>query len=330
METWNVILGVDVSKLTLDICCAERKLHKKIDNGSQGFADLKKWCKINSIDLKDTLMVLEYTGGYEYRFLQFCESLSIPYCRLPGLEIKLSMGMKRGKSDKADAFRISEYGQEKSSKLSPSKPLNKNIIKLKQLLAFRKRLVRDKAGYEVTVKERKHMFSSIKGDKIQQVSKRVVKAHEKEIETIAREIRELIKGDDEVSKNFRIITSIKGIGEVNGWMTIAYTENFTSFSNPRQYGVYAGVIPFENTSGTSKRGRRRISQMANKEIKSDLNQAAKSAIAYDPQIRSYADRKLKNKDYKLVLNNIKFKLILRMFALVKRGELFVENYQRVA
>ena len=88
MKIWNVILGVDVSKLTLDICCAERNLHLKIDNCSKGFNDLKKWCKTNGIDLKETLMVLEFTGGYEYRFLQFCESLSTPYCRIPGLEIK--------------------------------------------------------------------------------------------------------------------------------------------------------------------------------------------------------------------------------------------------
>ena len=42
MKSWNVILGVDVSKLTLDICCAERGLHLKIDNQAKGFAVFKK------------------------------------------------------------------------------------------------------------------------------------------------------------------------------------------------------------------------------------------------------------------------------------------------
>ena len=93
MKSWNVILGVDVSKLTLDICWAEHNLHIRIDNCAKGFAVFKKWCKTNEIDLKGTLVVLEYTGGYEYRFMQFCESLSISYCRIPGLEIKQSMGM---------------------------------------------------------------------------------------------------------------------------------------------------------------------------------------------------------------------------------------------
>jgi transposase len=54
------------------------------------------------------------------------------------------------------------------------------------------------------------------------------------------------------------------------------------------------------------------------------------AIAHDPEIRGYANRKLETKCWQLVLNNIKFKLILRMFSLVKRQEMYVENYQKAA
>src|ERR1700676_1490220 len=323
MKSRNVILGVDVSKLTLDICCAERELYIKIDNCTKGFEKFKKWCKTNAINLKDTLVVMEHTGGYEYRFLQFCESKSIPYCRVPGLEIKQSMGMVRGKSDKADSFRIGRYGEEKSDKLVPSKPLDKNILELKQLLSFRKRLVREKAGFESTLKERKHMYEVKKTDTVIRIAQTKIKANEKYINQVEQQIRELIKSDEEIWQNYRIITSIKGIGEVNGWMTIAYTENFTSFTDARAYGVYVGVIPFGHTSGTSIKGRKRVSHMANKELKSELNQAAKAAINHDSEMKAYAERKLKNKDYSLVLNNVKFKLILRMFSLVKRGEKYV-------
>jgi transposase len=330
MKNWNVILGVDVSKLTLDISCAERNLHIKIDNCSKGFDEFKKWCKINDIDLKETLVVMEYTGGYEYRFIQFCDSKFIHFCRLPGLEIKQSMGMVRGKNDKADSFRIGRYGEEKRDRLTPSKPLDSNILSLKQLLSFRKRLVREKAGLQSTVKERKHMYGLKKTDTITRIIQAKIKANEKYINQVEQQIRELIKSDQELLQNYRIITSIKGIGEVNGWMTIAYTENFTSFTDARTYGVYVGVVPFGHTSGTSIKGRKRVSHLAHKELKSELNQAAKAAIAHDPEIHVYAERKLKNKDYALVLNNVKFKLILRMFSLIKRRELYVENYKRSA
>ncbi|CAN5264801.1 hypothetical protein BH09BAC6_BH09BAC6_29920 [soil metagenome] len=196
MKKWNVILGVDVSKLTLDICCAERNAHIKIDNCSKGFTVFKKWCKTNEINLKETLMVLEFTGGYEYRFLQFCESLSISYCRIPGLEIKKSLGMIRGKNDKADAFRIGRYGEEKSDKLIPSKPLDKNILTLKQLLSFRKRLVREKAGLESTVKERQHMYSQKKADTITRIARAKIKSGEQHIKQIEQEIMDIMKCDE--------------------------------------------------------------------------------------------------------------------------------------
>lgn len=330
MKKWNVILGVDVSKLTLDICCAARNLHLKIDNHAKGFGMFKKWCKTNDIHLKDILVVMEYTGGYEYRFIQFCEALSISYCRIPGLEIKQSMGMIRGKSDQVDSFRIGQYGEEKIQRLTPSKPLDKNILILKQLLSFRKRLVREKAGLESTVKERKHMYPLKKTDTVVRIAQAKIKANKQYISQIEQEIMEVINSNEALLLNYRIVTSIKGIGNINAWMTLAYTENFTSFTDGRKYAVYVGVVPFDHTSGTSIRGRKRVSHLAHKEIKQELNQAAKSAIIHDPEIRAYADRKLKNKAYPLVLNNVKFKLILRMFALVKRGEKYVENYKMTA
>jgi transposase len=330
MKTWNVILGVDVSKRTVDICGAEQKLFIKVDNNSAGFSKFKKWCKEKGIGLQETFIVLEHTGGYEYRFMQFCESQSINYKRVPGLEIKQSLGISRGKSDKADAFRISQYGEDKIKRLVPDKPLDNRILELKTLLSARKRIVRDSAGYKNTVSEREHMYEVGDTDLIIRIAREKIAANTKYIQEVESRILELIKSDASMYLNYRIITSIKGIGPVNGWMTIAYTENFTSFPDGRHYAVYVGVIPFEHTSGTSKKGRRRTSNLAQKELKQELNQAAKIAIQHDPELKGYAESKLKHKEYGLVLNNVKFKLILRMFSLVKRQEMYVENYRRSA
>lgn len=330
MKRWDVVLGVDVSKKTIDICRAERKLFIQISNDSAGFSKFKKWCKANKIDLQETFIVLEYTGGYEYRFIQFCESQAINYRRVPGLEIKKSLGMVRGKSDKADAFRIGQYGEDKIKRLEPSKPVDKRILELKTLLSFRKRLVRENAGYQNTLSERKHMYEVSDQDLIISTANEKMLANTQYIKEVEARIMELITSDEGMCLNYRIITSIKGIGPINAWMTIAYTENFTSFPDGRHYAVYVGVIPFEHTSGTSIRGRRRTSNLAQKELKQELNQAAKTAIQHDPELRLYAERKMKNKEYGLVLNNVKFKLILRMFSLVQRQEMYVENYRRSA
>jgi len=330
MESFKFVLGVDVSKLTLDVSCAEYRMHIKIENSSKGFSDLKKWSKANKIDLQQTFVVMEFTGGYEYRFIQFCESMSIAYCRISGLEIKRSMGMTRGKSDKVDSFRIGQYGEEKIKKLQKSKPIDSNVLQLKQLLSFRKRLVREVAGLSATVKERKHIYELNQQDPIIRIASEKMKTNQAYIKQIEEQITTLIAANSTMLFNYKILRSIKGIGPINAWMTIAYTENFVSFTDARKYAVFVGVVPFEHTSGTSVNGKKRISQMANKELKQELNQAAKAAITHDAEMRSYAERKLKNKHYKIILNNVKFKLILRMFSLVKRGELYVENYKKAA
>lgn len=169
-----------------------------------------------------------------------------------------------------------------------------------------------------------------KNDKICSISRKKIKANSLDIIEIESEITDIITSNKSMKFNYDLITSIKGIGQINTWMIITYTENFTSFTDGRKFAVYAGLMPFEHSSGTSIRGRTRVSHLANKEIKQELNQAAKVAVKYDSEIKAYAERKLINKAYPLVLNNIKFKLILRIFSVVKRKVKYVENYTKSA
>jgi transposase len=328
MNKTTFILGVDVSKLTLDVHCPERGKHVKISNSTEGFKELHRWCRLHQIDLEDTMVALEYTGGYEYRLLQHLEAKKIRYVRIPGLAIKRSLGIVRGKTDKVDAARIARYGRINQEDLKEG-CLNENILKLKELISFRKRLVRDRAADEATLGEREHMKGVSKKDLINRGLAQRIKATSKLLEQVEAAIEDLISKDEALDCNFRLLTSIRGIGQVNAWMTIAYTENFTAFTDPRKYAVYVGVVPFENSSGTSIGGKKRVSKLANKELKAELDCAARSAIAWDPEIKEYVKRK-NNKPYKLLKNNVKFKLILRMFAIVKKGKPYVDNYQKAA
>jgi transposase len=330
MEKAKFTIGVDVSRNTLDVYCPEVQQHICIANGSAGFIMFNSFCRQHNIDLSNCIVVLEYTGGYEYKLLQYCQARNISFVRIPGLAIKRSLGITRGKNDKIDAVRIARYGDEKYKLISPEKPLNKGILQLKELLGLRKKLVRENAGYKATIKERKHMYDANNSDFIIKILSKKLKANRKEIETIEQEINLLIKADNALYANYLLLISIRGIGKINAWMTIAHTENFTSFTNPRCYAVYVGVIPFDHSSGSSIRGKKRVSPIANKELKQELNQAARSAIQWDPQLKVYANRKLETKPYGIVLNNVKFKLILRMFSVVRRGEKYVDNYPLAA
>lgn len=266
MQKPKFTIGIDVSRNTLDVYCTEIKQHIRIDNDSSGFKSFLRFCKQHDIGLEQAFIVLEYTGGYEYKLLQFCESKNIAFLRLPGLAIKRSLGIVRGKNDKVDAARIAQYADEKYKQLSPEKPLDKGILQLKELLGFRKKLVRENAGYKASVKERIHMFELNSQDYIIKTLNKKLKANEKLIEQTEKKITELVTGDEALWRSYTLLKSIRGIGNVNAWMTIAYTENFSSFTNPRSYAVYVGVIPFEHSSGTSIKGKRRVSHMANKEL----------------------------------------------------------------
>lgn len=331
MKKWEFTFGIDVSKCTLDIHCAEHKKHIIIKNDSSGFKQFLKWAKELKVELAKSIIVFEHTGGYEFKLMQFCTSNKITFCRVPGLDIKKSMGIVRGKNDRVDAKRIAIYATEKQNRLTPSKPIDLVVLQLKDLINLRKRIVRENAGYKASISERKHMYEVKNSDLIIKTLKQKLKQNELMLNQIEKEIHEIIYNNDDLHLNYKYLTSIKGIGPINALMTIIFTENFTKFNDARKYGVYAGVVPFDHSSGTSINGRRKISFLANKEVKQELNQAAKSALIHNPELREYGERLLQNnKHYKIVLNNIKFKLITRMFAVVKRKEVYVEKLKKCA
>ncbi|RYY86308.1 MAG: IS110 family transposase [Chitinophagaceae bacterium] len=330
MTKATFILGVDVSKKTLDIYSPECDQHLQITNTTEGFRLLHQWCRLHGVNLKDTLVVLEYTGGYEYRLLQHLTQKKIAFVRIPGLALKRSLGITRGKSDALDCARIARYGRINQKDLRPHE-LNATLLELRQRLSFRKRVVRDLAADKTTLGERRHMKELKKDDAICRWLSRRIRYNERLLKEVKESIEKLIRADEDLWLSYRLLSSIKGIGPVNAWMTIAYTENFTSFTDPRKYAVYVGVVPFEHSSGTSIGGRKRISHLANKELKAELDCAARAAIQHDPELRQYAAAKRKEgKAEKLIRNNVRFKLIVRMFAIVKRGTEYVENYQKAA
>ncbi len=245
MQRKEFFIGVDVSKLTLDVAVHGTKNHIRIANSPEGFKQLLAWLKSLNIELSDCWLVLEYTGGYEFRLVQFCQSRQITFTRVPGLQIKKSLGMQRGKNDKIDSKRIAEYGYEKREKLKEHKVCNVAITRLKQLLTQRSGFVNDKKAHEHRMKELLAMMDFKANDPIIKHYKQAVDFALEMIDKVEAEINKIISKDEAMSKNFKLITSIPGIGLVNAWMTIAYTENFECFPDGRTYGVYIGVVPYD-------------------------------------------------------------------------------------
>lgn len=326
MQKKEFFIGVDVSKNTLDVSVHGTKAYIRITNNSEGFKQLTSWLKSQQIALSDCWFVMEHTGGYEYRLVQFCIAKKIVFTRVPGLQIKRSLGMQRGKNDKIDSYRIAEYGYEKREKLEAEEGCDSAITRLKQLLTQRKSFVNDKKAHQHRMTEMKVMMEYKDDDFIIKNYKAAIEFAKKMIDKVKAEIIELVSANEAINRNYMLITSIPGIGEINAWMTIAYTENFKSFLNARTYGAYIGVVPYEHSSGTSIRGKNRVSHMANKPLKAELHQAARSAVLHDPEMAEYYNRRAKSgKHHMGIMNEIKFKLVLRMFAVVNKGEFYVKK-----
>jgi transposase len=158
------------------------------------------------------------------------------------------------------------------------------------------------------------------------VQARMIKQLTSEIKEVEEAIKGLVKENGELENNYNLLVSIKGVGFVTAAYMLAYTENFQKFSNSRKFSCYAGLAPFEHSSGSSIRTKNRVSHYANKKAKQLLNLAASVAIQHNKEMRAYYQRRVSEGKSKMgTLNIIRNKLVDRMFAVVKRQAAYQEN-----
>jgi len=134
---------------------------------------------------------------------------------------------------------------------------------------------------------------------------------------------EIIQANDELNDTYEIVSSIKGVALIVTASVMVATMNFTRFETSRQFACHCGSAPFGKSSGTTLNVKPHVSHTANKKLKVLLTASARCAVVHDPNIRAYYRRKkAEGKDDWLVINNVRSKLIHRMFALVRKGELY--------
>jgi transposase len=321
----SYIIGVDVSKQKLDLHCYGQPDSLIVSNDTRGHKKILRWVKKSvSKNLSEVLVIMEYSGIYSYRLEQFLYQQAVSYVKRPALDIKRSVGMKRGKTDRADARMISQYGWYRREELKPMQPASEAQQELQQLMTFRDKMVADKASYETRVNELKEQLGSKLPAGIVESTEQIMGLLKTEIKETENTIKKLLADNTELQMNYDLVTSVRGISFVTGIHLLIVTENFTRFADSRKFACYAGVAPFEHTSGSSIKGKTKISQLANKKIKSLLTLAAICAVRYDPQLKAkYEQKRTEGKPKMSVLNMIRFKLIERIFAVIKRQTPYV-------
>jgi transposase len=236
------------------------------------------------------------------------------------IQIKRSSGLQRGKSDKIDAQRIALFAFRNQDKARLWTAPRIVIQQLKRLTGVRDRLLIAMAQLTKPLNESKKFDSKKVFDAIKSSCQASVKAIKSDVKKVEKKIIEVLKSDASLKHLFELITSVDGIGTVIACDMILTTNEFKNITDPKKYACYAGVVPFEHTSGSSVRGKTRVSHFANKNSKRLLHLAAMSIIRYSGELKTYWLRKLDEGKHKMtVLNAIRNKLIHRVFAVVKRG-----------
>jgi transposase len=323
------IIGTDLSKESIDLSSHELQTHLRIENSLNGFRQMLKWLRDQKISCSNVMIVMEHTGLYSYHMEAFLHKHQISFTKVPALAIKRSLGLVRGKNDKIDAQRIARYGFEKKDVLVAAGKPNKVIQRLGMLHSTRDRLVKHRASLICAIKEYENILKQ--SDLIIKSQLSLVKNFTEQIKKIEAEVRELITKEQPVNQNFQLLKTIKGVGEVVATAAIIKTRNFTQFSNARKFACYCGTAPFEHSSGKSVRRKTRISHLADKEMKTLLDQSAKSAIQYDKELREYYLRRTADGKSKMsTINIVRNKILSRMFAVIKRQTPFIENYLQTA
>lgn len=313
-------IGADLSKKTIDLAYRASNSHIQIENQMPGFKKLMSWLKELKLDRSQVFIVMEHTGHYSKLLEKFLHAKEIQFCKVAALEIIRSSGMTRGKNDKVDARRIALFAEERASRLKPNKKPDERLERLKILRTTRDNFVRQRSGIKNTIKEYLNIGMT-KKDLPLKSQYAVMTALNKEIERLDQEMENIINENASLLKNYNLLQSIKGVGKVVATAMLVKTENFTKFANARKFACYSGTAPFEHSSGSSIKGRTRVSHMADKEMKTLLELSARSAAQFNPEIRNYYQRRVaEGKSKQSTLNMVRNKLIARMFAVIKRQE----------
>lgn len=326
----KVFIGVDISKEKLDVSVImspesismEQYMYlgeypNTTKECGRMVRDVAKIAK--GTEKSDWLFCAESTGGYSRCLCDTIYKKGLCIWKESALQIKWSKGIVRGKNDKADSRMIAEYAMRNQDKMRPYVPDSPSVVRLKQLFRYRESLVKEVRARKARLVELESTAAASPDlSFILRDTKKAIESLAKSIEECEKRMEKAIGEDDDLRRNFKHITSIKGVGMVNAVELIICTNNFLSISDARKLSCYCGVAPFYQQSGTSVHGRARVGNLSDKLIKAHLTNAALVAVRHDPEMRIYYDRLVNNgKHQGIALNNVKNKILRIVCSLVK-------------
>jgi transposase len=309
--------GIDVSHLVFDVTDADGNYYQFKNNGS-GFKKFVKLLNFNSH------CVMEATGYYHYQLAYYLLENGIKVSVENPLAVKrfIQMKLSKIKTDKSDSKLICEYAQQVELKLWQGNSKHQiECLQMTRLLSVytkQSTMLKNKLhGEAVLGNPSKVVVSSLK---------RSLKQVKKELQTLEEKLLILVK---QVHKD--VLTRLKtipGIGKKTALMLVVLTDGFERFTSASELCSYAGLTPVIRQSGSSVKGRPRISKIGNQKLRNLLFMCSFNACKYNKACRDLYERIVaKGKSKKLALIAVCNKLLKQAFAIAKSGLIYDDSYR---
>ncbi|WP_181304935.1 IS110 family transposase [Rufibacter sp. XAAS-G3-1] len=324
----NLFIGIDVSKLTLDATALfpdNGHCHSQFKNTKAGFGQLARWAaKLCPGPDHGLILGFEDTGVYSVGLGRFLSEKGLRFVSENAYRIRRSMGIVRGKDDQADPLMIARYLKRNLDELTFGQAAPCLLLELGQLSSQRERLLKEKSAHKTRIKELKVLEGCLDMRFLLKVEKEMVALLDKKLKEVQAEINRRIAERQELREKKELLCTVPGVGEQTANQMLVLTRGFTRFPCWRKFSCYAGLAPFRYSSGTSVKGRTKVSKIANKKIKALLTMGALTSIKAGNEYRKYYERKTaEGKHPMAVLNAIKNKIVSRMFAVIQRNTPYV-------
>jgi transposase len=333
MEVLKQVVGVDVAQKELVVSLGkmfsdfslEIYAHKVFKNSEKGMKELLTWVKKLTLEDKPMLYVMEATGVYHEKFAYFLDdnlcksSIVMPnkisnYMRT--LEIKTV-------TDKSCSAAIAQFGLER--KLEEWKRPNKVYKSLKQLTRERDQIVEAR----VVIKNQLHAENSEAFPNKNTIKRcqEHIKFLNKHEDQIKKEIEQT--KDQEIRNKIEKITTIPGVGILTATVILAETNGFELIKNKKQLTSYAGLDIKEKQSGTSVKGKSKISKRGNRSIRKAMHLPALTAIRHDENYKNIFARIVSKSGIKMKgVVAVQRKLLELIYIIYKNDTIYDIEYEK--
>jgi len=334
MEVLKQVLGVDVAQKELVVTLGrlnkdlsvELYSYKVFRNTCPGIVSLVKWVKKLTTEDVPVRYVMEATGVYHQKFAYYLEE--------KGFEVSIVMPNKISNyirtlenktiTDKSCSEAIAQFGLERKLDLwhRPAQ-IFKN---LQQLTRERDQIVTER----VMVKNMLHAEKSEaepNPNSLRRLNARIQFLNKQEFQ-VKRDIDACVESESGLKHSIANICSIPGVGKLTAVIALAETNGFNLIRNKKQLTSYAGLDVKEKQSGTSVRGKARISKMGNTALRKAMHLPALSAIRHDKNFNELFVRLVSRHGIKMkAVVAVQRKLLELIYLLHKNDTTYQKDYE---